>query len=175
MITIPTASCTTGTVARKWQLCFTQIFLISPLSLKEKCETYIELRLPNIFCSLPQTGYLHTMSSLKMCARIKYITYQLTHRFVDQQGIPDKGKLLTQISLFWFHKLAHIIPNHVVTANVDEMPEEVRKYKDQIDGRSILVKKAEVIPLEAIVRGYITGMQAQPLLRSTELMGLYTY
>jgi len=54
-----------------------------------------------------------------------------------------------------------------VTANVDEMPEEVRKYKDQVDGRSILVKKAEVIPLEAIVRGYITGMrEPEPFLLS---------
>ncbi|KAL1668936.1 hypothetical protein GGF50DRAFT_96138 [Schizophyllum commune] len=72
-------------------------------------------------------------------------------------GIPAKGKLLTQISLFWFRKLAHIIPNHFVTANVDAMPEGVRKYKDQLDGRAMLVKKAKVVPLEAIVRGYISG------------------
>jgi phosphoribosylaminoimidazole-succinocarboxamide synthase len=64
---------------------------------------------------------------------------------------------LTQLSLFWFEKLKHIIPNHFVTADVDEMPEEIRKYKEQLTGRSMLVKKAEVIPLEAIVRGYITG------------------
>ncbi|KIK08277.1 hypothetical protein K443DRAFT_128640 [Laccaria amethystina LaAM-08-1] len=73
------------------------------------------------------------------------------------KGIPEKGKLLTNISLFWFKKLAHIIPNHFVTANIDEMPEEVRQYKDQLDGRAMLVKKAEVIPLEAIVRGYLAG------------------
>ncbi|KAF8799259.1 phosphoribosylaminoimidazole-succinocarboxamide synthase [Phlegmacium glaucopus] len=74
-----------------------------------------------------------------------------------QNGIPEKGKLLTEISLFWFNKLHHVIPNHFVTANIDEMPEEVRKYKDQLDGRSMLVRKAEVIPLEAIVRGYLAG------------------
>lgn len=50
-----------------------------------------------------------------------------------------------------------IIPNHVVTTKIDEMPEEVRKYKDQLEGRTMLVKKAKVIMLEAIVRGYITG------------------
>ncbi|KAL1762781.1 hypothetical protein FB107DRAFT_253217 [Schizophyllum commune] len=72
-------------------------------------------------------------------------------------GIPAKGKLLTQISLFWFRKLAHIIPNHFVTEDVDAMPEGVRKYKDQLDGRAMLVKKAKVVPLEAIVRGYISG------------------
>ncbi|KAF5316299.1 hypothetical protein D9619_006558 [Psilocybe cf. subviscida] len=74
-----------------------------------------------------------------------------------QNGIPEKGKLLTQISIFWFHKLSSIIPNHFVTANIDEMPEEVRKYKDQLDGRAMLVKKAQVVPLEAIVRGYLAG------------------
>ncbi|KAF9049507.1 phosphoribosylaminoimidazole-succinocarboxamide synthase [Hymenopellis radicata] len=72
-------------------------------------------------------------------------------------GIPDKGKLLTKVSLFWFGKLGHIIPNHFVTVNVDEMPAEVRPYKDQLDGRAMLVKKAKVVPLEAIVRGYLTG------------------
>ncbi|KAJ4487755.1 phosphoribosylaminoimidazole-succinocarboxamide synthase [Lentinula aciculospora] len=74
-----------------------------------------------------------------------------------RNGIPGKGKLLTQISLFWFSKLSHIIPNHFITANVQEMPEEVRKYEDQLDGRAMLVKKAKVLPLEAIVRGYLTG------------------
>ncbi|KAH6916404.1 phosphoribosylaminoimidazole-succinocarboxamide synthase [Coprinopsis sp. MPI-PUGE-AT-0042] len=67
-----------------------------------------------------------------------------------QNGIPDKGRLLTKISLFWFNKLAHIIPNHFVTDEVDEMPEEVRQYKDQLKGRAMLVRKAEVVPLEAI-------------------------
>lgn len=73
------------------------------------------------------------------------------------QGIPDKGKLLTQLSLFWFEKLQHIIPNHFVTADVEKMPEEIRQYKGQLAGRTMLVKKAEVIPLEAIVRGYLSG------------------
>ncbi|KAF7983672.1 hypothetical protein HWV62_19571 [Athelia sp. TMB] len=76
---------------------------------------------------------------------------------IMRNGIPGKGKLLTQISIYWFSKLSDIIPNHFVTANIDEMPEEVRQYKDQLEGRAMLVKKAEVIPLEAIVRGYLTG------------------
>jgi phosphoribosylaminoimidazole-succinocarboxamide synthase len=73
------------------------------------------------------------------------------------QGIPDKGKLLTKISLFWFQKLGHIVPNHFVTATIDDMPDEVRQFKDQLEGRTMLVRKAQVIPLEAIVRGYLTG------------------
>ncbi|KAA1469088.1 phosphoribosylaminoimidazole-succinocarboxamide synthase [Dentipellis sp. KUC8613] len=74
-----------------------------------------------------------------------------------KNGIPDKGKLLTEISLFWFDKLRSVIPNHVATAKIEDMPAEVQKYKDQLAGRTMLVRKAKVIPLEAIVRGYITG------------------
>ncbi|KAH8986141.1 phosphoribosylaminoimidazole-succinocarboxamide synthase [Lactarius akahatsu] len=74
-----------------------------------------------------------------------------------KNGIPDKGRVLTELSLFWFAKLKYIIPNHVVTSRIEEMPKEVHQHKEQLEGRSILVKKAEVIPLEAIVRGYITG------------------
>jgi len=74
-----------------------------------------------------------------------------------KNGIPDKGHVLTELSLFWFDKLKNIIPNHVVTSRIEEMPEELHKHREQLEGRSILVKKAKVIPLEAIVRGYITG------------------
>ncbi|KAF9269241.1 phosphoribosylaminoimidazole-succinocarboxamide synthase [Marasmius fiardii PR-910] len=74
-----------------------------------------------------------------------------------KNGIPDKGKLLTQLSLFWFKKLEHIIPNHLVTANIDEMPEEVKRHKDQLEARTMLVRKAKVVQIEAIVRGYLTG------------------
>ncbi|KAL8279217.1 hypothetical protein RQP46_008473 [Phenoliferia psychrophenolica] len=79
-----------------------------------------------------------------------------------QNGIPNKGKLLTQLSLFFFDFLASApetkhIPNHVITSNLDEMPQEVHQYRDQLVGRSIWVRKAQVLPVEAIVRGYITG------------------
>ncbi|KAJ7160961.1 hypothetical protein C8R46DRAFT_1106066 [Mycena filopes] len=74
-----------------------------------------------------------------------------------KNGIPGKGALLTEISRFWFDKLAHIIPNHFITADIDAMPAEIHQYKDQLAGRAMLVRKAHVVPLEAIVRGYITG------------------
>ncbi|KAG9314035.1 hypothetical protein JVU11DRAFT_4814 [Chiua virens] len=74
-----------------------------------------------------------------------------------KDGIPDKGKVLTSISLFWFRKLHHIVPNHLVTVDIDEMPEEVKQYKVQLEGRTMLVKKAKVLPIETIVRGYLTG------------------
>ncbi|KAF9779279.1 phosphoribosylaminoimidazole-succinocarboxamide synthase [Thelephora terrestris] len=76
---------------------------------------------------------------------------------IMKNGVPGKGRILTQISILWFDRLQHITPTHFVTGNIDEMPEEVQKYKDQLEGRVMLVKKAKVIPLEAIVRGYLSG------------------
>lgn len=76
---------------------------------------------------------------------------------IMNEGIPLKGRILTKISEFWFNQVKDIIPNHIVSTNVDEFPEECKKYKDILEGRSMLVKKAELIPLECIVRGYITG------------------
>ncbi|KAJ7498493.1 hypothetical protein FB451DRAFT_1334221 [Mycena latifolia] len=61
-----------------------------------------------------------------------------------KNGIPNKGKLLTEVSLFWFKKLAHIIPNHFITADIDEMPIEVREYREQLEGRAMLVKKLKL-------------------------------
>lgn len=76
---------------------------------------------------------------------------------VMNQGIPYKGIVLNKISEFWFNFTKDIIPNHVVSTKVEEYPEVCHKYKSQLEGRSMLVKKAEVIPIECIVRGYITG------------------
>ncbi|KAJ3329820.1 Bifunctional purine biosynthetic protein ade1 [Blyttiomyces sp. JEL0837] len=73
------------------------------------------------------------------------------------KGIPSKGKLLTAMSTFWFDYLKDIIGNHFVTADMDKMPASVQKYRDQLAGRSMLVKKLKIVPCEAIVRGYITG------------------
>lgn len=73
------------------------------------------------------------------------------------QGIPFKGKVLTQISAFWFNFVQDIIPNHLISIDIDDFPPNCKEYYDDLEGRSMLVKKAEVIPLEAIVRGYISG------------------
>lgn len=73
------------------------------------------------------------------------------------QGIPYKGMVLTKISEFWFNFSKDIIDNHLITTDVDEFPEECKEYADVLRGRSMLVKKCELIPIESIVRGYITG------------------
>ena len=71
--------------------------------------------------------------------------------------IPDKGKILTQLSLFWFEYTALICPNHLITSNVDEYPVQLQKYQDLLNKRSMLVKRTEVIPVECVVRGYLSG------------------
>ncbi|WP_028582411.1 phosphoribosylaminoimidazolesuccinocarboxamide synthase [Desulfogranum japonicum] len=71
--------------------------------------------------------------------------------------IPGKGKVLTEISLFWFSLLGDIMPNHLLTADVNEFPEVCRQYREQLIDRSMLVKKTKVVPIECIVRGYISG------------------
>ncbi|KAI9311627.1 phosphoribosylaminoimidazole-succinocarboxamide synthase [Dichotomocladium elegans] len=76
---------------------------------------------------------------------------------IMKNPITGKGKVLTQLSLFWFDLLGDVLPNHLITADFDAMPTSVQKYREQLEGRSILVKKMRVLPVEAIVRGYITG------------------
>jgi phosphoribosylaminoimidazole-succinocarboxamide synthase len=77
--------------------------------------------------------------------------------YVLATGIPHKGRVLTQLSLFWFDFLKDVVPNHLITADVNKYPAVARKYKDQLAGRSMLVKKAEMFPVECVVRGYISG------------------
>lgn len=76
---------------------------------------------------------------------------------IMNQGIPNKGKVLTSISEFWFDYVKDTVENHLITSNVAEYPEVCQKYADILEGRSMLVKKAELIQLECIVRGYISG------------------
>ena len=77
---------------------------------------------------------------------------------VMPNGIPEKGKILTEMSLFWFDLVSGIVPNHLITSHVDEYPEPLRSYRDQLEGRSMIVRKApERIDVECIVRGYLSG------------------
>jgi phosphoribosylaminoimidazole-succinocarboxamide synthase len=72
-------------------------------------------------------------------------------------GVPDKGKVLTQTSAFWFKKLADVVPNHVVTTDVDKMPAAVKKHAAVLRGRSTLGKRCDPFPVECVVRGYLAG------------------
>ena len=77
--------------------------------------------------------------------------------YVLATGIPHKGRVLSQISLFWFDFLSDIVPNHVITADIDLYPQPLQKYADQLRGRSMIVQRAEMFPVECVVRGYISG------------------
>ncbi len=72
-------------------------------------------------------------------------------------GIPGKGRVLTQISIYWFKQMKDIISNHIVATGINDFPKELHKYADIIEGRSMLVKKAEPLPVECVVRGYLSG------------------
>jgi phosphoribosylaminoimidazole-succinocarboxamide synthase len=77
--------------------------------------------------------------------------------YVLATGIPHKGRVLSQISLFWFEFLSDIVPNHVITAEVNLYPQLLNKYAEQLRGRSMLVRCAQMFPVECVVRGYISG------------------
>ena len=77
--------------------------------------------------------------------------------YVLATGIPHKGKVLNQLSLFWFEFLKDIVPNHLLTADVEQYPATVQQYADQLRGRSMVVARAEMFPVECVVRGYISG------------------
>jgi phosphoribosylaminoimidazole-succinocarboxamide synthase len=72
-------------------------------------------------------------------------------------GIPGKGKILTQISLFWFDLLKELVPNHLISADVSQFPAALQPYASQLEGRSMLVKRARMFPIECVARGYLAG------------------
>jgi phosphoribosylaminoimidazole-succinocarboxamide synthase len=87
-------------------------------------------------------------------------------------AIPDKGKVLTQISLFWFQQMADVVENHVIEADADKYPEPLRKYRDILEGRSMIVRKASVYPVECVVRGYVSGSAWSEYQKSKSVCGI---
>jgi phosphoribosylaminoimidazole-succinocarboxamide synthase len=117
---------------------------------------------------LLQTGY----SDLELFASGKvrdvynldsdYLLFVATDRisafdYILATGIPHKGRVLTQLSLFWFDFLKEVVPNHLVTADVDQYPPTARKHADELRGRSMMVMRAEMFPVECVARGYLSG------------------
>jgi phosphoribosylaminoimidazole-succinocarboxamide synthase len=87
-------------------------------------------------------------------------------------GIPGKGKILTQISLFWFDLLSDIVPNHVITAKVREFPAALQPFHEQLEGRSMLVKRANMFPVECVARGYLAGSGWKDYQRTGAVCGI---
>jgi phosphoribosylaminoimidazole-succinocarboxamide synthase len=77
--------------------------------------------------------------------------------YVLATGIPKKGRVLTELSLFWFEFLKDVVPSHLITADVNQYPAEVSRFGGQLRGRSMLVRRAEMFPVECVVRGYLSG------------------
>lgn len=90
---------------------------------------------------------------------------------VMSDPVPGKGSILTRLSLFWFDLLGDILPNHLISADVNEYPEICHQYRDQLEGRSMLVKRSKVLPIECIVRGYISGSFWKAYQKDTNVCG----
>ena len=91
---------------------------------------------------------------------------------IMNEGIPSKGRILTEISKFWFELMKDEVENHLISTEVDEYPEILHKYKEELEGRSMLVKKAKLIPIECIVRGYISGSGWNEYKKSGTICGI---
>ncbi len=87
-------------------------------------------------------------------------------------GIPDKGRVLTQMSLFWFEYLKDLAPNHLVTADVNRFPLHIHPFREQLEGRSMLVKRAEMIQVECVARGYVAGSGWKDYQRTGAICGI---
>jgi len=92
--------------------------------------------------------------------------------YVLATGIPHKGRVLTQISLFWFDFLKDVVPNHLVTADVHRYPAAIREHADELRGRSMLVMRAEMFPVECVVRGYLSGSGWKEYKASGKICGI---
>ncbi|MEO8434803.1 MAG: phosphoribosylaminoimidazolesuccinocarboxamide synthase [Pyrinomonadaceae bacterium] len=91
--------------------------------------------------------------------------------FVLPTPIARKGEVLTALSQFWFEKLSHIVPNHLITTNMEETPDEVRARAADLQGRSMFVRRTDVYPVECVVRGYLVGSGWKDYLRTGEVCG----
>jgi phosphoribosylaminoimidazole-succinocarboxamide synthase len=86
--------------------------------------------------------------------------------------IPNKGKVLTQMSIFWFDHFKNFVPNHVVATTVDQYPKVLHPFRDQLEGRSMLVKKAKVFPVECVARGFLTGSGLKDYKKTGQVCGI---
>ncbi len=87
-------------------------------------------------------------------------------------GIPDKGRVLTQLSLFWFEFLRDVVPNHVISADVNEFPEPLQQFRDQLEGRSMFIHLAKMVDVECVARGYLSGSGWKEYQQSGTICGI---
>ena len=92
--------------------------------------------------------------------------------YVLGSGIPDKGRVLNQLSAFWFGRTSHIIPNHLISTSVDEYPAAARAFASQLEGRSLLARRTTPLPVECVARGYISGSGWKDYKATGEICGI---
>ena len=92
--------------------------------------------------------------------------------YVLKDEIPYKGQVLTQLSCFWFELLDGVVENHLVSSDVADLPEEFKPWSEYLRGRFMLVKKAQMFPIECIVRGYLTGSGFKDYLKTGTVCGI---
>ena len=92
--------------------------------------------------------------------------------YVLGSGIPDKGRVLTQLSAFWFERTRHIVPNHLITVDVARYPAQLEPYSSELEGRSMLARKTTPIPVECVARGYLSGSGWKDYKATGELCGI---
>jgi phosphoribosylaminoimidazole-succinocarboxamide synthase len=152
----------------------TNILIPSAIAIEEALdmnnETLLKTRLTDI--DLFKRGKVRDVYDLK--DKLLVISTDRISCFdvVLPTGIPHKGEVLTQISLFWFELTKDIVANHFISANVSQYPKELHKYKDVLGGRSMLVKKAKTIPVECVVRGYLSGSGWKEYQQSRSICGI---
>lgn len=118
-------------------------------------NSVIETRFPDLV--LRQRGKVRDIYDLGDCLLMIATDRISAFDVVMPDPVPEKGKVLTQISLFWFDVMKDLVPNHVITSDVDAYPSLCKPYADILRGRSMLVKKAAPLPIECVVRGYLSG------------------
>jgi phosphoribosylaminoimidazole-succinocarboxamide synthase len=92
--------------------------------------------------------------------------------YVLGSGIPDKGRVLTQLSAFWFQKVSDVTGHHLISANVDDFPEALRRHREVLDGRSMLVRKTAPLPIECVARGYLSGSGWKEYTKTQSVCGI---
>jgi len=133
-------------------------------------KTYSEISIPEL--SLFKKGKVRDVYEMENSLLFVASDRVSAFDWVLPSLIPDKGKILTQLSVFWFEFTSEICPNHVLTAEFDEFPSVLQKYRDMLEKRSLLVRKTDVLPVECVVRGYLEGSGWKDYLAAGETSGV---
>ncbi len=133
-------------------------------------EAFSEIKIPEL--NLYKKGKVRDVYELDEKLLIVASDRISAFDFVLPALIPDKGKVLSQLSQYWFEYTSDVCPNHIITAEIEEFPPDLHKYREILEKRSMLVKKTEVIPVECVVRGYLSGSGWRDYRKTGETSGV---